>query len=113
VRLKQTKQKTKKKQCFFFHPRFILATGVLGLSLNQNYVYKDTYDVEKTDLTLELHEQIDSVAICVENQNKSLVNKIYQATKTSNPWVKNLQAILQNLGFSFIVNKDTCINIKP
>jgi hypothetical protein len=33
-------------------------------------------------------------------------NQIYKATKTSNPWVKNLQAILQNSEFSFVVHKD-------
>ena len=47
----------------------------------------------------------------IQNQNESLVNKIYQATKTSNPWVKNINVIIQNLGFSFIVDKD--MNIKP
>jgi hypothetical protein len=42
-------------------------------------------------------------------QKSERINKIYQAAKTSNPWVEKLQAILQNLGYSFIVDKDANI----
>ena len=45
----------------------------------------------------------------IQTQDESLVNKIYQTTKISNPWVKNLNAIFHSLGFSFITNNDNCV----
>ena len=40
-----------------------------------------------------------------------LVHQIYNATKKSNPWVKRLNIIIQNLGLSYLSNDN--LTIKP
>ena len=46
----------------------------------------------------------------IQSQNDTLVNKIYQATKSVNPWTKNTVHILQQLGFPFL---NDFVNFKP
>ena len=47
----------------------------------------------------------------IKTQTDTLVYKTYQTTKPTNPWIKSVNTILHNLGFSCLINNS--ITLKP